>query len=168
MRCPDSRSGKNSVKQSAVPFRIPSPPPFSGRLLPPPRLRSLLPDASAPAQVSPEVSRLKEEVAELEKKLEESEKEKEKLGSSLKLSILSERTLQDQIDSQKAINTGLNVSIDTLADVPVRKEKTIKELRKGVKEKKGGGKPAKKKFKFTIEVEMDDEKFEGTSVVVEK
>ena len=168
MRCPDSRSGKNSVKQSAVPFRIPSPPPFSGRLLPPPRLRSLLPDASAPAQVSPEVSRLKEEVAELEKKLEESEKEKEKLGSSLKLSILSERTLQDQIDSQKAINAGLNVSIDALAEALVRKEETIEELRKGMKEKKGGEEPAKKKFKFTIEVEVDDEKLGGTSRSVEK
>ena len=52
----------------------------------------------------------------------------------------------------------MNVSIDALAEALVRKEETIEELRKGMKEKKGGEEPAKKKFKFTIEVEVDDEK----------
>jgi len=166
MRCPDSRSGRDPVTEEYTPSTIPSSPQLAQTLLTSSRLRSLLPDASGPAQVSPEVSRLKEEVAELKKKLENSEKEKP--GSSLKRLILSERTLQDQIDSQKAINAGLNASIDSLADILVRKEETIKELRKGTKEKKGGGKPAKKKFEFTIEVEVDDEELEGRSVSIEK
>ena len=62
----------------------------------------------------------------------------------------------------------MNVSIDALAEALVRKEETIEELRKGMKEKKGGEEPAKKKFKFTIEVEVDDEKLGGTSRSVEK
>jgi len=103
-------------------------------------------------------------VTDLKKKLGQSDKEKKQLGSNLKLSTLSEQTLREQIDSSKAIKTGSNASIDALVELLICGEETIRESKKGTKDKKRGEKPARKKFKFTIEVEVDGEKLERSSV----